>query len=122
MRYLKFAGLKFVLSRHQVGEERSTSTAKFTAGDDVDDEVARYFAEMGVRDPVMPLTLATPSKTIRWLTADELKRSRLATAWIDGAKPIVDLAQPGGLRWRDVRAAALALVATLRQAGRAVVS
>ena len=97
VRYLKLAGLKLELSRHQVGEERTTSTAKRVADDSVDDDVADYFVEMGVADPVMKLTLATPPKSIHWLTADELKLSRLATAWIDRANPILVDAQPNGL-------------------------
>jgi hypothetical protein len=45
----------------------------------------------------MKLTLKTPSKSIHWLTQDELKASRLATAWIDRASPILVDAQPNGL-------------------------
>ncbi len=97
VRYLKLAGLKLELSRHFVGEERTTSTAKRAADDSVDSDVAVYFAEMGVADPVMKLTLATPSKSIHWLTADELRLSRLATAWVDRANPILADAQPSGL-------------------------
>ena len=97
VRYLQIAGLKLELSRHQVGVQRSTSTAKLAASDDVDDEVSHYFTKMGIADPVMELTLATPSTSIHWLTTDELRISRLATAWVDGAKPIVDAAQPSGL-------------------------
>ena len=37
----------------------------------------------------MKLTLTTPSKSIHWLTADELSLSRLATAWVDRANPIL---------------------------------
>ena len=97
VRYLKLAGLKLELSRHLVGEQRTTSTAKRAADDSVDSDVADYFVEMGVADPVMKLTLATPSKSIHWLTADELRLSRLATAWVDRANPILADAQPSGL-------------------------
>ena len=97
VRYLKLAGLKLELSRNLVGEQRTTSTAKRTADDSVDNDVADYFAEMGVADPVMKLTLATPSKSIHWLTADELRLSRLATAWVDRANPILADTQPSGL-------------------------
>jgi hypothetical protein len=95
--YLQVAGLKLELSRHQIGEERSVSTAKLAADDEVDDEVSDYFLRMGVAEPVMKLTLATPSKGIHWLTSDEMKTSRLATAWLNGPKPFVDAAQPSGL-------------------------
>jgi hypothetical protein len=85
------------LSRHLAGEQRTTSIAKRAVDDSVDGDVADYFAEMGVADPVMKLTLATPSKSIHWLTADELRLSRLATAWVDRANPILADAQPNGL-------------------------
>jgi hypothetical protein len=95
--YLKLAGLKLELSRHLVGEQKTTQVAKRAADDSVDDDVADYFAEMGVTDPVMKLTLTTPSRSIHWLTPDELKLSRLATAWIDRANPILVDGQPSGL-------------------------
>jgi len=97
VRYLRIVGLKLELSRHFVGVQRTTSTAKRVADDAVDYDVADYFAEMGVVDPVMKLTLTTPSKSIHWLTADELKMSRLATAWVDRANPILADAEPSGL-------------------------
>jgi hypothetical protein len=106
VRYLRLAGLKLELSRRQVGEQRLTSTAKLAADDDVDDEVSDYFLKMGVAQPVMKLTLATPSKGIHWLTNDELKMSRLATAWIDGPKPFLDAAQPSGLDGLGIEASA----------------
>jgi hypothetical protein len=97
VRYLKFAGIKLELSRHFVGEQKSTTTAKLVADDSVDYDVADYFAEMGIADPVMKLTMTTPSKSIHWMSADELRLSRLATAWVDRANPILADAQPSGL-------------------------
>ncbi|MGA2493911.1 MAG: hypothetical protein ABSF67_13305 [Roseiarcus sp.] len=97
VRYLKFAGIKLELSRHFVGEQKSTTTAKLAADDSVDYDVADYFAEMGVADPVMKLTMTTPPKSIHWMSADELRLSRLATAWVDRANPILADAQPNGL-------------------------
>ena len=97
VRYLKFAGIKLELSRHFVGEQKSTTTAKLAADNSVDYDVADYFAEMGVADPVMKLTMTTPSKSIHWMSADELRLSRLATAWVDRANPILADAQPSGL-------------------------
>ena len=47
-------------------------------------QIRRYFAEMGVGDPILPLILATPSDSLHWLTRDELQTSGLATDWIDG--------------------------------------
>jgi hypothetical protein len=97
VRYLKFAGIKLELSRHFVGEQKSTTTAKLAADDSVDYDVADYFAEMGVADPVMKLTMTTPSKSIHWMSGEELRISRLATAWVDRSNPILADAQPNGL-------------------------
>jgi len=97
VRYLKFAGIKLELSRHFVGQQTSTTTAKLAANDAVDYDVADYFAEMGVADPVMKLTMTTPSKSIHWMTADELRLSHLATVWVDRANPILADAQSSGL-------------------------
>jgi hypothetical protein len=47
-------------------------------------QIGRYFTEMGVGDPILPLILATPSDSLHWLTREELQTSRLATDWIDG--------------------------------------
>jgi hypothetical protein len=47
-------------------------------------QIGRYFTEMGVGDPILPLILATPSDSLHWLTRAELQTSRLATDWIDG--------------------------------------
>ena len=97
VRYLKFAGIKLELSRHVVGQETSTTATKLAADDSVDYDVADYFAEMGVADPVMKLTMTTPSKSIHWMTADELRLSRLATVWVDRANPILADPQSSGL-------------------------
>ena len=120
--YLQLAGLKLELSRRQIGEQRLISTAKLAADEDVDDEVSDYFLTMGVAEPVMKLTLATPSKGIHWLTSDELKTSRLATAWIEGPKPFLDAAQPSGLDGLAVDASADTDIAVRGQIGDAAVS
>jgi hypothetical protein len=64
------------------------------------DQIGRYFVEMGVGDPILPLILATPSDSLHWLTRDELRISRLATDWIDGEQLLGNAAtsapaQPG---------------------------
>ncbi|MGD0563041.1 MAG: hypothetical protein ABSA66_08115 [Roseiarcus sp.] len=104
VRYFSVAGLKLELSRTLVGERRSTATTKRTADKGVDDSVDLYLAEMGVLDPMMKLTLATPARDIHWLTADELETSRLATIWVDGASPIVDDAGASGVRGEPIDA------------------
>ena len=104
VRYLVLAGLKVQLSRTLVRERRSTATTKRTADKGVDDSVGHYFAEMGIRDSVMTLTLATPAKDVHWLTAEELESSRLATIWVDGVSPIVEGAGASGLRGEPIDA------------------
>ena len=104
VRYFVLAGQKLELSRRLVGERRSTATTKRTANRSVDDGVGLYLAEMGVLDPVMKLTLATPARDVHWLTADELETSRLATIWVDDVSPIVDDAGASGVRGEPVDA------------------
>jgi hypothetical protein len=105
VRYLEFAGLKIELSRTLVRERRSTTTTRRAADKGVDDSVEGYLEAMGVRDPVMKLTLATSSRDVRWLTAEELAASRLATIWVDDASPIADDAGANGLRGQPIDAA-----------------
>lgn len=104
VRYFVVAGLKFELSRTFVGERRATATTKRSAKKSVDDDVALYLDEMGVLDPVMELTLATPARDVRWLTAEELATSRLATIWVDDASPIVEDDGASGLRGEPIDA------------------
>jgi hypothetical protein len=54
------------------------------------DQIGRYFAEMGVGDPILTLIQATPSDSLHWLTRDELRTSQLATDWIDGERLLSD--------------------------------
>ena len=120
VRYLKFAGIKLELSRHFVGEQKSTTTAKLAADDSVDYDVADYFAEMGVADPVMKLTMTTPPKSIHWMSADELRLSRLATAWVDRANPILaDAAAERARRLGDRRQVAVGLAVRRQGVGAA---
>jgi hypothetical protein len=57
--------------------------------------IRRYFTEMGVGDPILPLILRTPSGSLHWLTREELQASRLATDWIDGEQLLIPaLAKP----------------------------
>ncbi len=104
VRYLVLAGVKLELSRKLVAERRSTATTRKAADRGVDDSVGRYLQEMGVLDPVMKLMLTTPAKDVRWLTAEELATSRLATIWVDGASPIVEDAGANGLRGQPIDA------------------
>jgi hypothetical protein len=73
-------------SRKRVLSERTVArrVVETRTSQRVYDQIRRYFAEMGVGDPVMPLILATPSDSLHWLTREELRTSRLATEWSDG--------------------------------------
>jgi hypothetical protein len=61
------------------------------------DQIGRYFAEMGIGDPVLPRILSTPSDSLHWLSRDELRTSGLATDWIDGERLLSDPAVPAPL-------------------------
>ena len=113
VRYLVLAGFKLELSRKLVAERRSTATTRRNVNRGVDDSVDRYFARMGVLDPVMKLTLTTPAKDIHRLTAEELEASRLATIWVDGASPVEEDAGANGLKGQpiDAQSGAAALFA-----------
>ena len=111
VRYFTIAWFKWELSRKLVGVKRSTATIKRAADRSIDDEVADYFAEMGVGDQVMALTVLTPSRRVRWLTADELAATRMATIRVEGASPIAEDEGPSGLAGEpiDARSGAAAL-------------
>jgi hypothetical protein len=97
VRYFRFAWFKWELSRKLVHVRRSTATIKRPADRIVDDDVADYFAEMGVGERVMALTLATPPRLVHWLTPEELASTRLATVRVMGPSPIVEGDGPSGL-------------------------
>lgn len=73
-------GRKVETSRTLVSErEMSRSTTKVEAPESASRDVARYFAEMGVSQSLLPLIAATPASAIHWLNADELVSTGLAT-------------------------------------------
>ena len=59
--------------------------------------MADYFSEMDVGEPVMELTLATPSRQVHWLTPEELASSHLATIRVEGVSPVVESEGANGL-------------------------
>ncbi len=61
-------------------------------------KIAKYFEEMGVHEPIMPILKSTPNSSIHWLTRSELKATAMAT---DGEGS----AASGGERPRDVNGA-----------------
>ena len=70
------------------GEAGLTTTRKFYEQKPVDEVVNAYLTLMGVGDPVMSFLRKTPAASIRWLSVDDLKASRLATEALDAAEPI----------------------------------
>jgi len=81
------------------GAAHLTSTRKFYEQPRVDTVVGAYLAAMGVGEPVMTLMRKTPAASIRWLSLDELRASRLATETLDSAEPIAT-SGPNGLNAR----------------------
>ena len=71
------------------GAAHLTTTRKFYEQQGVDTVAQTYLAAMGVSEPVMALMRKTPAASVRWLSLDELKASRLATLALDAAEPIV---------------------------------
>ena len=97
VRYFAIAWFRWEVSRKLVHERRLTAMSKHAADRDVDDKVAAYLDDMGIGRSIMELTLATPSRDVRWLTPEELAASRLATIRVDGVSPIVDNGGADGL-------------------------
>jgi hypothetical protein len=65
------------------------STRKIYEQQGVDAAVEAYLAATGVGEPVMTLMRKTSAASIRWLSAAELKDSRLLTLALDAAEPIL---------------------------------
>src|SRR5208283_5215143 len=86
--YRIVGGRKQEVSRRLVSEKSSTNSTVSEAGEDIERSVADYFAEMGVGEPALRLTSTTPSTSIRRLTTEELRDSRLATLVLKGPFPI----------------------------------
>jgi hypothetical protein len=86
--YQIVGGQKREIARRLVGQTSSAKSAVSEAADDIERSAADYFAEMGVGEPVLRLTLTTPSGSIRRLTKDELRDSRLATHVLKSPFPI----------------------------------
>jgi hypothetical protein len=43
------------------------------------ERVEKYFAEMGIADPIMPMLQQTPNASVHWLTHEELRATKIAT-------------------------------------------
>ena len=76
-------GRKEEMSRDLADEQKQQTTSKESATPKVESEVAVYLREMGVGGPIMNLMETTPSTTLHWLTANEMKDSGMVTIWAD---------------------------------------
>lgn len=65
-------------------ETLSRKTVEMKTGKDMYDDMGKFFAEMGIGKEIVPLFQSTPNSDVRWLTADELQLTRLATDKKDG--------------------------------------
>jgi hypothetical protein len=97
----------------EVGGARLARVRKVYEPDSADSVLERYWAAMGVGEPVMTLLRKTPAASVRWLSLAETAGSRLATLELDGGAPILvsgvnglnGVALPGDPRPPDVFAA-----------------
>jgi hypothetical protein len=85
------------ISRRLVSEKSSTNSTVSEGGEDLERSAADYFTEMGIGEPVLRLTAATPSISIRRLTISELRNSMLATHLLKGPSPINSASGLNGL-------------------------
>jgi hypothetical protein len=80
-----------------LSEQRASQNSRYTRN--TYGNITRYFAEMGIGGNIMPLITSTPSDKIRWLTAEELRATHLATHFLNGeqlmaGRPIAPPVQP----------------------------
>jgi hypothetical protein len=59
------------------------------------DRVEKYFAEMGIKDQIMPLLQQTPNASVHWLSHEELQETRIATHRLSGDQLLAGAAIPG---------------------------
>lgn len=91
-----------------VSEERAGQKSSYTQS--TYGNITRYLADMGIGDKIMPLIMSTPGNQIRWLKADELRSTRLATHALNGEQLITGAvtskpepaAMPRPLEFQDV--------------------
>ena len=96
------------------GVEGLTRTVKIYEQGWIDKTVEEYLTQAGVGEPVMTLLRKTPASSIHWMSLDDIKASRLATAGLDPAQPIVSEGANGlDERAFDATAQPLLLAATV---------
>jgi len=73
-------GIPVEVRRVLISEKRiNEKTSVARTPDSAYVKVAKYFAEMGVTDGVMPIIKATPNASIHWMTRAELKATAMST-------------------------------------------
>ena len=82
VKYQVVDGKRQEISRTLTSQERFEVSPDATDLAKADASVASYLKEMGVGEPLMSLTQATPPSGIHVMTYDELVASRLATMWV----------------------------------------
>lgn len=97
------------------------NTVRSEPGESRYNEIAQYFASMGVAGNIMQLTRSAPNTSVHWMTADELTSTQLITSRTTGlellpgfvpAKPVAPLPPPrgdavptiSGTSWEGMRA------------------
>lgn len=83
-------GVPVETQKRLVAEKRTPQgTVKIATTAETYDKVRRYFAEMGVKDAIMPLLLSAQNSSMRWLNPGELRSTGLATDGFDGEQLIL---------------------------------
>jgi hypothetical protein len=77
------------------GTAHLTSIRKFYEPERVDAAVKAFLSEMGVGEPVMTLMRKTPAASVRWLSDEDLRASRLTTLRLDSEAPILSSSANG---------------------------
>jgi len=76
---------KTLVAERKVGQKHAQVRSTYSS-------IRRYFAEMGIREDIMPLIMSAPNDAMRWLTRRELLATRLATHSISGEQLITGAA------------------------------
>jgi hypothetical protein len=81
------------VKRELISEKRvNEKTVRTETPDSAYRMIAKYFAEMGVTEAVMPMIKSTPNTSMHWLTARERTTTRLVTVAIDGEELLTGVA------------------------------
>jgi hypothetical protein len=75
--------------RRKLIGEKVVSQRKTAAPEKTYNKYEKYFVAMGVEKDIMPLMLAAANSSIRWLSRDELRATRVATHRMDGQQLVL---------------------------------